>query len=309
MKHILPSLEALKVFEASARYLSFSSAATELCLSKGAVSYQIKKLEQEIGCPLFERHVRQVRLTESGKRLYITTKGVFDELALTIKDINRPHSVHDVSIGVTTYVAARWLSPRISAFSEAYPDISIVLHHSVNADDFDLDDVDIAIHWSRCNDQIQEGRLLEIPMAMFPVCSAGVKAKLKSASHCLIDNSVTLLCEDRKEDLWQLWSDGRYDLDANPKRYISDANVRVQAAIDGQGIMLADEMMANELASGSLIPISSHKLTGFGYVIKTSPSRRLNDEAQKLKNWLVHGPNAELSLGPLRLGEKRARRR
>lgn len=287
MKHVLPSLEALKVFEAAARYSSFSAAANELCLSKGAVSYQIAKLEQEMGCPLFERQVRQVRLTEAGTRLHSTTRRFFDELTQTIKDINRQNNSHDVSIGATTYVAARWLSPRVSAFNEQYPDISMVFHHSVNADDFNLDDVDIAIHWSRCGDRPTKDTLLEIPMAMFPVCNPSIKSKLGPDGRGLIDPSITLLCEDRREDLWELWSQGRYDLDANAKRYISDANVRVQAAIDGQGVMLADEMMHNELVSGLLLPISSHELTGFGYVIKASPDRELNDEAEKLKNWLV----------------------
>ncbi|NKB64929.1 MAG: LysR family transcriptional regulator [Gammaproteobacteria bacterium] len=287
MKHILPSLEALKVFESDARHLSFSLAAEELCLSKGAVSYQIKKLEQEIRSQLFDRNIRQVELTESGKRLHSTTKNIFDELRSALSDITRQTNTHDVSIAATTYVAARWLSPRVSSFSEKHPDISIIFHHSVNAEDFNLNDVDIAIHWGRCDGIANENVLLEIPMAMFPVGNPSIKTRLGSSVRHPIKKNITLLCEDRKEDLWQLWSNGRYDLDKNPRRYISDANVRVQATIDGQGIMLADEMMRNELTSGSLLPLSPHELRGFGYVIKTTTTRQLNPEANKLKDWLV----------------------
>ena len=68
MKHHLPPLDSLKVFESAARNLSFSRAAEELCLSKGAVSYQIKKLEEFVQASLFLRAVRQVSLTDDGKR-------------------------------------------------------------------------------------------------------------------------------------------------------------------------------------------------------------------------------------------------
>ncbi|MCP4766673.1 MAG: LysR family transcriptional regulator [Gammaproteobacteria bacterium] len=65
MKHPLPSLEALKVFESAARQLSFSEAARELCITKGAVSYQIRRLEEALDCALFQRTVRQVFLTRA----------------------------------------------------------------------------------------------------------------------------------------------------------------------------------------------------------------------------------------------------
>ena len=72
MKHHLPSLDALKVFESAARQLSFSLAARELCITKGAVSYQIRKLEEDLDCALFRRSVRQVFLTHSGQQLLQT---------------------------------------------------------------------------------------------------------------------------------------------------------------------------------------------------------------------------------------------
>ena len=70
MKHSLPPLDSLKAFEASARLLSFTRAADELCVSKGAISYQIKKLEQHLGQALFKRTTRQVLLTDAGQLLY-----------------------------------------------------------------------------------------------------------------------------------------------------------------------------------------------------------------------------------------------
>ena len=60
MKHYLPPLDSLKVFESAARHLSFTLAAEELCISKGAVSYQVKKLEESLDSALFRRSVRNI---------------------------------------------------------------------------------------------------------------------------------------------------------------------------------------------------------------------------------------------------------
>ncbi len=102
MKHRLPPLDSLKVFESAARHLSFSLAAEELCITKGAISYQIRKLEENIDCALFKRSVRQVYLTDAGQKLLHTTRRLFQNLEATIGQM-RPHSGdHDVSIGATT---------------------------------------------------------------------------------------------------------------------------------------------------------------------------------------------------------------
>lgn len=114
MKHSLPPLESLKVFEAAARRLSFTRAAEELCVSKAAVSYQMRKLETELDCALFKRSVRQVFLTDAGQELLQVTQRLFGELQTTIDQIRPGDSSHNVLIGATTYVAVRWLSSRIS---------------------------------------------------------------------------------------------------------------------------------------------------------------------------------------------------
>jgi len=92
MKHSLPSLDSLKAFESAARHLSFSLAANELCITKGAISYQIRKLEEELQCELFKRSIRQVYLTEAGQHLFKNTQTLFNEFKLTfdrLKDVQK----------------------------------------------------------------------------------------------------------------------------------------------------------------------------------------------------------------------------
>jgi LysR family glycine cleavage system transcriptional activator len=298
MKHDLPPLDALKVFESAARQLSFSLAARELCITKGAVSYQIRRLEEVLDCALFQRTVRQVYLTHAGQQLLQTTQRSFAELDATIKHIKPGDSAHDVLIGVSTYVALRWLSPRISAFNQANPDISLLLQHSVNAENFRIQDVDFAIRWCGMDDETSPQRPLELPMPLFPVCSPSLleSAGCGDAGIRVTDlaelASTALLCEDRSLDLWQAWyasqPDGKQPRAlANPRRVIADANVRTQAAIDGQGWTMADALMQRELDAGELVAPFTHQLDGFGYAIQTSQSRYVSRKAQELRSWLV----------------------
>jgi len=294
MKHALPPLDALKVFESAARQLSFSLAARELCITKGAVSYQIRRLEEALDCALFQRTVRQVYLTHAGQQLLQTTQRSFADLDDTLKRIKPGEGNHDVLIGATTYVALRWLSPRISGFNHINPDTSILLQHSVNAGNFRIQDVDFVIRWCRMDGKINHQRPLELPMPLFPVCSPRLLESIEiSAAGMQVDElstpalaSIPLLCEDRSLDLWQAWY-GRQQPLKNPRRVVEDANVRTQAAVDGQGWTMADALMQRELDAGDLLAPFAHRLDGFGYAIETSPSRYVNRKALELRKWLI----------------------
>lgn len=298
MKHALPPLDSLKAFESAARHLSFSMAADELCISKGAMSYQIRKLEEQVQCALFKRSVRQVYLTDAGQALLQTTKTMFQELDETLSRLHGESHQAGASIASTTYVAARWLSPRISTFNDCHPNIPIKLLHSINAEDYKLADVDVAIQWGPCNRKPDRSQLHEMPMPLFPALAPAIMSKYAIETTNQIDisailkgplSNVPLLCEERNQDLWNEWiasacpmADSKL---TNPRRTISDANVRVQAAIDGQGIILADGLMDNEINNGLLIQPFAECLHGYGYAIKSSTSRMLSTNSKVLKAW------------------------
>jgi DNA-binding transcriptional LysR family regulator len=296
MKHHLPPLDSLKPFESAARNLSFTRAGEELCLSKGAVSYQIKKLEEFVQASLFLRTVRQVSLTDEGKLLLASTQSAFLELGNTFNQLKGEARVFDVSVAATTYVASRWLSPRIASFSEKFPDVAVSFRHAVNAADFKLQDVDIAMRWGECTGQPEPARLLELPMPLFPACSPQLLRRLcpsadgPIAAEALLAppwNKVPLLCEDRGLDLWTLWLKPNGQTLVNPRRVIGDANVRVQAAIDGQGLIMEDALIQYELDNGLLVAPFADQLSGFGYAL-LNPARRFdNAKARALCDWLV----------------------
>ena len=297
MKHTLPPLDSLKAFEAAARHLSFSIAADELCITKGAVSYQIRKLEENLDCTLFKRSIRQVYLTDAGQKLLQTTTRLFKEMEQTINQLAHTDNELSVSVAATTYVALRWLSPRITAFNDRYPNVSIIFKHSVNSDEFNLQDVDIALSWCRCGGSNNRHHIKAMPLALFPVCSPELLAKIQSPPYknplalsrfsSTAFESVPLLCEDRRLDTWQHWyGENSADL-KNPRRLISDANVRTQAAIDGQGWTMADALMQQELDNGSLVAPFEHRLEGYGYALMASPGRHMNRKVKALRDWLM----------------------
>ena len=288
MKHALPNLESFKAFESAARNLSFVKAANELCISKGAISYQINKLESELGTALFRRAVRQVFLTEAGQKLSQTTTKLFNDLEYSLEKIN--HEASDsVSIAVTTYVASRWLSPLITDFCEQHADISLQFQHTVNSSGFDIHGVDIAIRWGKCDGRIDDTRLLEIPMSMYPVLSPALLSQLPANESLDRFQEITLLSEERTPDLWRVWADKHFDIEKNNRRLIPDANVRVQAAIDGQGMILADDLMQSEIRNRVLTVVSEQQLTGFGYVVMSTAGARKKPAVKKLLEWIISG--------------------
>jgi DNA-binding transcriptional LysR family regulator len=164
-----------------------------------------------------------------------------------------------------------------------------------------LDEVDLAILWGPCKGKLDRNRFAELPMNLFPVLSPKLLAahKLKCTTPFNIDSmlqaplkNIPLLCEDRTQDLWQEWFKESYAGDSkreleNPRRIISDANVRVQAAVDGQGLILADDLMLNELNNGLLITPFKEQLSGYGYAFFSSPKRIYGDNAILFKNWMM----------------------
>lgn len=282
----LPSLKALHTFEAAARHGSFVNAAQELAVSPGAVSYQIKQLEDALATALFVRKTRQVVLTTRGEALFRTVHRHFQELDSTIAQIAPGRSSPTLTVSVSTYFVTRWLSPRMGRFLTAHPNIVIRLQHSVNDPDFRLEDTDIAIKWgnghwpdSRCE------LLLALPM--IAVCAPAL-SRGRVALQAVADlQQHTLLRDQRDMDRWSEWLKcaGATDVGINGP-VIVDPNVRVQSAVDGHGIVLANPLVQSLIDEGQLCEPFDTRLNGYGYYLVYNQQVSAKPAFRAFRSWL-----------------------
>ena len=122
MPRRLPSLNALKAFEAAARHESFTRAAEELCVTQGAVSHQVKALEAELGLKLFNRERQRLVITEAGREYLDVVRDAFDRIALGTERLLQRQTSGVLTVSTSPDFAAKWLVHRLGRFAEAHPE-------------------------------------------------------------------------------------------------------------------------------------------------------------------------------------------
>ena len=159
----LPSLNGLRAFEAAARHLSFTNAASELNVTQTAISHQIRRLEEELGIQLFVRQNRALALTPEAREYLPGVRAAFNDLRLATDRLKRRDDDHVLTVSTLASLAAKWLLPRLSAFQEAHPGIDVRITTSTSLVDFRSGDVDAAIrygrgHWAGPARRLADGR-------------------------------------------------------------------------------------------------------------------------------------------------------
>ena len=287
------SYDSLRLFGIVARHLSFTHAAAELNLTKGAVSYQIARLEQALGFPVFQRRQRALSLTEKGRRLWHVSEVAFRDLEREIAEL-REAAPGRITVGMSTYFASRWLSPRLMTFTAKYPKIGLRLQPLVDLVDLGAHHIDLAIRWGKGDwNDMEIEPLFACPA--FP--TAGADSARRVAEQGLEKGLATSpLLHDRDDSIaWQDWHDaaGLVYRTTRDDLVIPDPNVRVQAVIDGQGIALNDSLVTGELDDGRLSRISNVVLADYGYYL-AYPKGALGVRGVKaFRDWMTDQACAE----------------
>ena len=128
MPQRLPSLNALRAFEAASRHLSLTKAARELNVTPAAVSHQIKALEADLGCKLLRRSKGGFILTQTAQEALPVLRAGFDQIAEAARRLRSDNIRHILTVSVGPTFASTWLVRRLGSFSTAYPDIDVRLH-------------------------------------------------------------------------------------------------------------------------------------------------------------------------------------
>lgn len=140
-------LNALRAFEASARHLSFTRAAIELCVTQAAVSHQVKSLEAQLNVALFKRLPRGLMLTREGETLLPVVRESFDRIAHTLGQFEGGHYREVLTVGAVGTFAVGWLLPRLPDFQSRYPFIDLRLSTHNNRVDVAAEGLDYAIRF------------------------------------------------------------------------------------------------------------------------------------------------------------------
>jgi LysR family glycine cleavage system transcriptional activator len=250
----LPTLNALKAFEAAARHGSFTRAAEELCVTQGAVSHQVKALELELGLKLFNRERQRLVITDAGREYLTVLRDAFDRIAVGTDRLLQRQSSGVLTVSTSPDFAAKWLVNRLGRFAEEYPDIDLRVSATLQHVDFAREDVDLAVRHGDGNWPGLEVARLSAEH-LFAVCSPKLligRARLTKPADVL--KFPLLHVDDRKD--WTRWLEaaGVIGAELSHGPVLNRASMVIDAAIDGQGVALArTTLAATDLINGRLV--------------------------------------------------------
>ena len=286
MASIFRHHDSLRLFVEIAQYNSFSDAAEALHMTKGAISYQIKTLEADIGLLLFNRNARGVSLTPAGRDILTACSSSYQNIESELADI-KGTNFQTLTVGTSSYFASRWLSPRLMTFMEMHPDIQLRIQPMIQFLELERQGVDVAIRWG--NGQWEDANIEPfMPLPAWPVGNRDIAEKVHQTGLERAFSELTLLRDHDDSNAWSDWFDAA-NLPVKMRKdtlIIPDPNVRVQAVINGQGIALNDDLVARELEDGHLVRLSQVDLDSYGYFLATPRAAQSNENVDAFVHWL-----------------------
>lgn len=305
----LPSLHGLRVFEATARHMSFTEAARELCISQTAVSHQIKALEGELGAPLFFRSPRRIELTDAGKAWALALGEVFSRLHAINRRLREPARTArpEVAVSIVPSFGARWLVPRLGRFLGRHPEVEVRISPSERLVDFAREGIDLGIRYGSghypglVTEKLADDRWLVV---------AAPALLAERPLHRIADLERHVLLQDDAPDAWASWlaANGAATKLRARRNEIEDSSMLVECVLRGQGVGLARwSLCADELAAGRLclpFPAAATVLTGLAYYVVTPRASLRSPAVAAFQRWVLEeaealrAPRSDAPVGP-----------
>jgi LysR family glycine cleavage system transcriptional activator len=285
----LPSLAALRAFEAAARHLSFSRAAEELCVTHGAVSHQVRGLEASLGFPLFRRLHRRVVLTEAGEALFAKLRTAFDLLEMGTEQVVTTYGRRTLVVSCIATFSMRWLMPRLHQFQAGHADIDIRLCAPDSPVDFPRHDIDVSIRVGRGEwpDDLEAVAFLD--EAFGPVCSpALLQAQPLETPDDLRHH--TLLHTESRKTAWSDWLRlaGVQGVDPTSGQRFETFYFLLQAAASNFGVAIGpNTLVADDLASGRLVAPFGFVPSELAMYVLYPRARASNPHIRAFRDWLL----------------------
>jgi LysR family glycine cleavage system transcriptional activator len=282
----LPNLAALRAFEAAARHENFSRAAEEIHVTHGAISHQVRALEEELGVALFARHGKRIAITPEGVRFADTLRKALGDIAAAAEALQASARQQRLTITTLPSFAARWLAPRIGQFIELHPDLEVMLQSSNHLTDLVREAVDLSIRFGKGTwPELVVEKLLDDHY--YPVASPHFNGgKLPKTPQELVQRPL-LRCDGEP---WMPWFEAAGVDAPEPTGGVvfQDSSMLVRAAADGHGIALARHAIAvTEIKSGELVRLFDTAVDcPDSYFFVCPPSTRNKPQVQAFRAWL-----------------------
>lgn len=289
MRHHLPPLSALRLFEAAARHLSFKSAAEELLLTPSAVSHGIQSLEQWLGCPLFTRNAKGLLLTDAGASYYPTVQTALQMLAEGSRHISARQDRHRLRVSAAPTFASRLLMPVLGEFQDTHPDIVVEIDTSQDCVELGDGGADIAIRVGKGSwpDLVSEELLRE---TLVPVCAPHRREEFVDKP---LDELPLIHVTSVSED-WAYWAaaTGRVSPSVDRGLRFDTLQMAFDAAARGLGVAIGRRpLIDNELKSGNLIALWMPEIQCESAHWLVSMSKRSGEPAvQAFRAWIKSHP-------------------
>jgi LysR family glycine cleavage system transcriptional activator len=288
MGRSLPPLNALRAFETASRASSFTAAADDLCITQGAVSRHIQRLEQHLGVPLFERKHRQVRLTEAGSVYAKELHNAFDRIEEVTRRLTRPKRRQSIRLGLFPTIATGWLMRRLPEFHAAHPGIELHVTCKTDFVDGDRDHYDVvSARTPIANPDVEYQPIVDIVLR--PLCSpALLDGPDPIRTPVDLGRFSTLHSINRRTD-WDAWlaHAGAGPLDPGKILLFENSVLAYHAAATGIGVAMGISRFSQDASGGRLVePFQIHLDTGQSYGL--SWSRRITDRPaiSAFRDWL-----------------------
>jgi LysR family transcriptional regulator, glycine cleavage system transcriptional activator len=294
----LPPLTALRAFEAAARHLSFKAAADEVSLTPSAISHEVRRLEDILGCSLFRRRPRPLALTEAGAALFPVIRDGLDAFAAAAARVRDGAAHQKLRVTTTNAFAGRWLVPRLPLWRQAYPEIALEVIGTDTVIDLAAGNADVAIRYAFAPPSgLASSELLRD--RFWPVASPKLLADgkaIRRPSDLAGYPFVHAWWPDTNPHAptWQRWLSMAQQIDA---RVLLDRSASgltfseelhaIDAVIAGQGIgLFSDVLVAHELATGELVRLIDLALPGFGFYFAHTPDHPRQTIVDAFAEWL-----------------------
>jgi LysR family glycine cleavage system transcriptional activator len=290
MARQLPPLNALRSFEAAARYESFTRAAEELHVTQGAVSQQVKALETQLRLKLFNRERQRLKITPAGRDYLDVIREALDHIGAGTERLLQRQGGNVLTVSTSLDFAAKWLVHRLGSFTAAHPGIDLRVSATMHHVDFTREDVDVAVRHSEGGWPGLEATRL-CAEQIFAICSPKLLAgrnRLRQPADVL---KFPLLRLEDQSKAWARWFAlaGVAAPERLPGPVLNRASMLIDAAIDGQGVALArTTLAARDLISGQIVrPFDlSWRPAGTYWIVSPKAAAKV-EKIKRFRDWLL----------------------